>query len=76
MHDSVQDPETRRGWGKVLAFGESSAGKRKEHSKDTLRWPKCLFGLLIRSYGAPERTLESPLDCKEIQPVHRKGNQS
>ena len=23
-----------------------------------------------------EKTLESPLDCKEIQPVHRKGNQS
>ena len=23
-----------------------------------------------------EKTLESPLDCKEIQPVHRKGVQS
>ena len=23
-----------------------------------------------------ERTLESPLDCKEIQPVNPKGNQS
>ena len=23
-----------------------------------------------------ERTLESPLDCKEIQPVHPKGDQS
>ena len=23
-----------------------------------------------------EKTLESPLDCKEIQPVHTKGNQS
>ena len=23
-----------------------------------------------------EKTLESPLDCKEIQPVYRKGNQS
>ena len=23
-----------------------------------------------------EKTLESPLDCKEIRPVHRKGNQS
>ena len=22
-----------------------------------------------------EKTLESPLDCKEIQPVHLKGNQ-
>ena len=26
--------------------------------------------------GVLERTLESPLDCKEIQPVHPKGNQS
>ena len=23
-----------------------------------------------------EKTLESPLECKEIQPVHPKGNQS
>ena len=23
-----------------------------------------------------EKTIESPLDCKEIQPVHLKGNQS
>ena len=23
-----------------------------------------------------EKTLESPLDCKEIQPAHSKGNQS
>ena len=23
-----------------------------------------------------EKTLESPLDCKEIQPVHLKGDQS
>ena len=23
-----------------------------------------------------EKTLESPLDCKQIQPVHAKGNQS
>ena len=25
---------------------------------------------------AVEKTLENPLDCKEIQPVHPKGNQS
>ena len=23
-----------------------------------------------------EKTLESPLDCKEVQPVHLKGDQS
>ena len=26
--------------------------------------------------GVLEKTLESTLDCKEIQPVHPKGNQS
>ena len=26
--------------------------------------------------GVLEKTLESPLDCKEIQPVHSKGDQS
>ena len=26
--------------------------------------------------GVLEKTLESPLDCKEIQPLHPKGNQS
>ena len=26
--------------------------------------------------GVLEKTLESPLDCKEIQPVHLKGYQS
>ena len=29
-----------------------------------------------RIYVVFEKTLESPLDCKEIQPVHPKGNQS
>ena len=26
--------------------------------------------------GVPEKTLESPLDSKEMKPVHPKGNQS
>ena len=26
--------------------------------------------------GVSEKTFESPLDCKEIQPVHPKGDQS
>ena len=30
----------------------------------------CFWTMLL------EKTLESPLDCKEIQPVHPKGNQS
>ena len=27
-------------------------------------------------YGVRNKTLESPLDCKETQPVHSKGDQS
>ena len=30
----------------------------------------CFWAVLL------EKTLESPLDCKEIQPVHPKGNRS
>ena len=36
-------------------------------------WPlknRCFWTVVL------EKTLESPLDCKEIQPVHPKGNQS
>ena len=29
---------------------------------------------MLLNYGVGE-TLESPLDCKEIQPVHSKGDQ-
>ena len=32
--------------------------------------------LMLSNYGTVEKTLESPLDCKEMQPVHPKGNQS
>ena len=30
----------------------------------------------IDAFELLEKTLESPLDCKEIKPVHPKGNQS
>ena len=30
----------------------------------------------LRKTVVLEKTLESPLDCKEIQPVHPKGDQS
>ena len=32
--------------------------------------------LMHLNCGVLEKTLESPLDCKEIQPVHPKGDQS
>ena len=43
---------------------------------------KCSFNLPCDFHGyyfwtvVLEKTLESPLDCKEIQPVNPKGNQS
>ena len=42
-----------------------SNGKKAEHQKNRCFWTMVL-----------EKTLESPLDCKEIQPVHPKGDQS
>ena len=35
-----------------------------------------LEGQLRPTYMVLEKSLESPLDCKEIQPVHSKGDQS
>ena len=39
--------------------------------KETWVWKNWCFWTVVL-----EKTLESPLDCKEIQPVHSKGNQS
>ena len=33
-----------------------------------------LSTLMLFNCGVLEKTLESPLDCKEIQPVHSKGD--
>ena len=50
----------------VVMYGcESWTIKKAEQSKNWCFWTVVL-----------EKTLESPLDCKEIQPVHPKGNQS
>ena len=50
----------------VVMYGcESWSIKKSEHKKNWCFWTVVL-----------EKTPESPLDCKEIQPVHPKGNQS
>ena len=52
----------------VQASFRKSRGTRDQTAN--IRW-------IIRFWTvALEKTLESPLDCKEIQPVHPKGNQS
>ena len=40
-------------------------------SKESWMLKNWCFGIMVL-----EKTLESPLDCKEIQPIHPKGNQS
>ena len=35
-----------------------------------------LHNMIFIIFQVLEKTLESPLDCKEIQPVHPKGDQS
>ena len=47
-----------------VAISFSNAGKWK----GKVNW--CFWTVVL------EKTVESPLDCKEIQPVHPKGNQS
>ena len=48
----------------VVMYGcESWSGKKAEHQR-------------IDAFELWFKTLESPLDCKEIQPVHPKGDQS
>ena len=46
--------------------------KRAKRKKKRLKWSKnwCFQTVVL------EKTLESPLNCKEIKPVNRKGNQS
>ena len=34
-----------------------------------------MFKLVLEKAEEPEKTFESPLDCKEIQPVHSEGDQ-
>ena len=42
-------------------------------------FPVVIYGCeswTIKKIAVLEKTLESPLDCKEIQPAHPKGDQS
>ena len=51
----------------VVTYGyESWTIKKAEHRRIDAFELKCVL----------EKTLESPLDCKEIKPVNPKGNQS
>ena len=60
--------------------GPSSQGYRFSSSSVWMWELDCKESWALKNWCfstvALEKTLESPLDCKEIQPVHSKGNQS
>ena len=65
-------PSANKGWSSQ-AYGFSSSHVRMWMLDHKESWkPKnwCFWTVVL------EKTLESPLDCKEMQPVHPKGNQS
>ena len=52
-------------------FSSSNIWMRElDHKEGWVPKNWCFWGVVL------EKTLESPLDCKEIQPAHLKGNQS
>ena len=60
-----------KGWSSQ-SYGFSSSHVRmwELHYKENWAWKNWCFWTVVL-----EKTVESPLDCKEIQPVHPKGNQ-
>ena len=51
----------------------------KVHLVKAMVFPVVVYGCeswIIKKAVVLEKTLESPLDCKELQPVHPKGDQS
>ena len=55
---------------KVMVFPVVMYGCELDHKESWALKNWCFWTVVL------EKTLESPLDCKEIQPVHPKGNQS
>ena len=68
----LENPRDGRAWWAAV-YGVTQIWTRlKRLSSSSSRAPNnwCFWTVVL------EKTLESPLDCKEIQPVHPKGNQS
>ena len=55
---------------KIAIMGLRSPPPELDHKKSWALKNWCFWTVVL------EKILESPLDCKEIQPVHPKGNQS
>ena len=56
---------------KAEVFSSSHVWMWELDYKESWQWKNWCFWIVVL-----EKTLESPLDCKKIQPVHSKGNQS
>ena len=66
----IQEKDSKPGDKETLGLPAYTPMQQVNYSAPTLSY--CLFILFI---VVLEKTLESPLDCKEIQPVNPKGNQ-
>ena len=55
---------------KAMVFSVVMYGCELDYKESWAQKNWCFWTVVL------EKTLESPLDCKEIQPVHSKGNQS
>ena len=55
----------------TLFFSSSHVWMWELDHKESWAWKNLCFWTVVL-----EKTLESPLDCKEIQPIHPKGDQS
>ena len=55
---------------KAMVFPVIMYGRESWTVKKAERWRWCFWTVVL------EKTLESPMNCKEIQPVHSKGDQS
>ena len=60
-----------KGLAKAMVFSNSHIWMWELDYKESWALKNWCFWIVVL-----EKTLESPLDCKEIQPVHPKGNQS
>ena len=58
------------------ALNQSSCFHLYKAAKGSILFVFVFYWHIIDAFVELEKTLESPLDCKEIQAVHPKGNQS
>ena len=81
QYSCLENPMDRGTWWTVVhgVGKELDTAERLTNNKNTHSFFKQSYWNIIHiPYNSPilEKTLNSPLNCKEIQPVHPKGNQS